>query len=476
MPDDSIAHIRSAFDPELFRNTGHQLIDHLTDYLGRAQRGEPMPVLPWVEPNAMAERWPAGFSPEGDGQLLSVLQTVLAEANHLHHPRYVGHQVPGPLPVSALCDMLASLLNNGMAVYEMGMSGTAMERSVIRWMAESLGFDGAAADGVLTSGGSVGNLTALLAARQVQAEHWPGAAPVFLVSDQAHYSVLRAARIMGLGRDGVEIVPSDAGFHLRAELLEECMQRAEARGRKVIAVAAAACSTATGAYDPLERIADFCERHQLWMHVDAAHGGAACLSERRRPLLRGVERADSVVWDAHKMLLMPALVSGVVFRNGLHSYVAFEDKASYLFERAGQEEWFNLGHRTIECTKTMSCLKVYAALRCFGTRLFGEYIDYTYDLAGRFATMIREEPDFELATTPESNIVCFRYLPKGVTDPDRLQGAIRKRILAEGSFYLVQTQLRTGLHLRTTLINPFTEETHLAELLNTVRTVGDALR
>ncbi len=475
MTDDSKSHIRNAFDPERFRETGHVLIDQMADYLTEALQGGPMPVLPWIEPDAMAAAWPADFSPEGGEVLNTLMARIIREANHLHHPRYIGHQVPGPLPVAALCDMVASFLNNGMAVYEMGMSGTAMERSVIRWMARSLGF-GEPADGVLTSGGSVGNLTGLLAARQAQAERFPDALPAVLVSDQAHYSVLRAARIMGLGREGVETVPSDAGFHMRADLLGECLKRAEARGRKVIAVVASACSTAAGAYDPLERVAEFCEQNGLWLHVDAAHGGAACLSERYRPLLKGIERADSVVWDAHKMLLMPALVSSVIFRNGLHSYIAFEDKASYLFERAGQEEWFNLGHRTIECTKWMSCLKVYAALRCFGTRLFGEYIEYSYDLARRFAEMLRAEPDFELATEPESNIVCFRYLPEGVTHPDALQAAIRKRLISDGSFYIVQTQLRTGLHLRTTIINPYTEEGHLRGLLEAVRAAGNALR
>lgn len=456
------------FDPESFRRDGHRLVDLLADYLGRIVKGESMPVLPWVEPDRMVASWPDAFEESPTGKLMPLLTRVLAEANHLHHPHYMGHQVPGPLPMAALCDLVSSWLNNGMAVYEMGMAGTAMERHVVRWMSDLLGL-GSTADGVLTSGGSVGNLTALLAMRQARSRQLEGRPPAVLVSDQTHYSVLRAVKILGWGAQGAIAVPSDDRFKLRVDLLDTALQGAESKGMRVIGVVASACTTATGSYDPIDAIAAFCQAHGLWLHVDAAHGAPAAISEKYRHRLDGIERADSVVFDAHKMLLMPALVTAVLFKNGEDSYRTFEDRASYLLEKSAREEWYNIGHRTMECTKRMLALKVYAALVCFGTRLFAEYVTRQYDLGRRFAEMLDAATDFELAVEPESNIVCFRHTPEGCLDPDALQARIRAALVKSGRFYIVQTRLPKGLHLRVTLINPLTTEEHLRALMDAIR-------
>jgi len=466
--------IRAAFDPQTFRQHGHRVIDQLADYLGRALRGEVAAVLPPSDPRQMVERWKSTFSAptEGFGEFV---ERVLAQSNHLHHPRYVGHQVTSPLPLAALCELVAALLNNSMAVYEMGPVATAMEQNLVRWMATQLGFP-AVADGVFTSGGSAGNLTALLAARQAKAEFdaWrdgdhAGSPLAVLASEHAHYCVQRAVQIMGWGVGGVVPVATDDAFRMRAKGLPEALRRAQAAGRTVIAVVANACSTATGSFDPLDAIADFCAANDLWLHVDGAHGASAILSEKYRHLLRGIERADSVVWDAHKMLLMPALISAVLFRDGRHSYEAFAQQASYLFAESAREEWFNVGARTLECTKRMTSLKLYAALSLHGSRLFADYITATFDLARRFADRLRSAPDFELAVEPAANIVCFRYAPAGATELDALQLRIRRQILAEGSFYLVQTRLPAGVFLRTTLINPFTADDDLVALLDSIR-------
>jgi len=468
--------LRAAFDAAAFREQGHRTVEQLAAYLQRAQHGTGMPVLPPSDPDAMSAAWPEAFGEGPAGRFDDLLERVLAGSNHLHHPRYVGHQVTAPLPLAALCDLVAALLNNGMAVYEMGPVSTAMERSVLQWMARQVGFSASAA-GILTSGGSVGNLTALLAARQARAGfdawnagHGGGPPLAVLAADQAHYSVQRAVQIMGWGRDGLVAVETDGRFRLRPEGLPDALRRAQRAGRRVIAVVANACSTATGTFDPLEPIADFCAAHDLWLHVDAAHGASALLSPKHRALLSGIERADSVVWDAHKMLLMPALVTAVLFRDGQRSYAAFAQDAAYLFaEQPADEQWFNGAVRTLECTKRMMSLKLYAALSLCGTRLFADYVSATFDLAQRFAARLTAASDFELPVEPESNIVCFRHTPTAAGDLDRLQERIRRRLLGDGSFYLVQTRLPTGLYLRTTLINPFTSDDDLAALITAVR-------
>lgn len=448
----------------------------LADYLRRARAREPFPVLPHSLPAETAADWPDRFEAGPTRPLAEILGKVLVASNHLHHPRAIGHQVAAPLPAAALCDLVGSLLNNSMAVYEMGPVVTAMERSVIAWMARVLGLP-ADADGVLTSGGSAGNLTALLAAR---AAHRPdarrdgtdGRSLAVLVSAQAHYSIARAVQIMGWGQGGAVPVPVDDRFKLRPEALEGALATARAAGREPIAVVASACTTATGSYDPLGPVADFAARHGLWMHVDGAHGAAAALVPELRPRVAGIERADSVVWDAHKMLLMPSLVTGLVFRDGARSYETFSQEAGYLLGSDPKDEWFNLGHRTLECTKSMMSLKLYACLAAYGTDLFAAHVRRTFAMARTFAALVREAPDFELASEPEANIVCFRHRAKDVYDLDWFQDDLRQKILKSGRFYLVRTRLPSGVWLRGTIMNPQTAEQDLQELLAAIRTAA----
>lgn len=470
-------HNSDAWDSENFRRHAHAAVDLLADYLGKV--GDPTtagPVLPWVPPDAMLQRWTSDFEATRDP--LDLMREVVAGSNHLHHPHYVGHQVTSPLPMTGLFSFLSALLNNGSAVYEMGMVASAMERRALQWMARRLGYS-EDADGVLTSGGSAGNLTALLAARQAKAgfDVWrdgqsSGPPLAVLVSDQAHYCIKRSAQIMGWGEDGVILIPSDEHFRMRADLLEDGLRTATAQGRKVIAVVGSACSTATGAMDPLDEIADFAAAHELWFHVDGAHGASFVLAPGWKEKLKGIERADSVVWDAHKMLLTPALITAVIFRQGKHSYESFAQSASYLFgdAHAARDNWYDLGLRTLECTKNMMGFVLYASLSTYGEAFFAEYVASMGRLARDFAQMIRESPDFELAVMPDANIVCFRYIGKsGNEDSDRMQEEIRSRLIASGRFYLVQTRLRGRLYLRTTLINPTTRLSHLRELLDAIR-------
>ncbi len=462
-------------DAEGFRAHGHALIDQLADYLANVTQGHGA-VLPWQEPAAAVASWPVDGAAHGEPAAMRLLGRAIAESNHLHHPRYVGHQVTAPLPIAALADLVSSLLNNSPAVYEMGPVGTAMEHNLVRFLAEALGLP-ANAGGVFTSGGSAGNLTALLAARQAMAgfDAWGDGATAgpplaVLASAQTHYCIARSLQIMGLGKQGAWPVPDDAHFRLRADALADAKRAAEAAGRRVIAVVASAGSTATGAFDPLADVADFCAREGLWFHVDGAHGASAVLSEQQRPRLAGIERADSIVWDAHKMMLMPALVTAVIFRDGRSSYQAFAQEASYLFtDAAPEDQWFNRASRTLECTKTMMVLKLYVALAAYGRAYFGDYVDAMFGLAQRFADAVAAAPDFELGVRPDCNIVCFRYLGGAAAGRDALQDEIRRRLLASGTFYLVQTALPAGIFLRVTLINPATRDADLAALLEAVR-------
>lgn len=478
------ASLEASYQPEHFKAIGKELVEVLGDYLSSALERK-LPVLDFRAPSDRMAEFARDFEQPENLDVAGFVREVLARSNHLHHPRYVGHQVTAPLPEAALLELVSALSNNGSAVYEMGPVEVAMERALVAFMSKRLGFPGTA-DGFFTSGGSAGNLTALLAARQARAgfDVWSegvaaGPPLAFLVSEQAHYSAKRALQIAGLGAGGIEPVPVDERFKLRPECLVEALERARARGRKVIGVVASAGSTATGAYDPLEPVAEFSERHGLWLHVDGAHGAFVALSPKLRARLAGIERADSVVWDAHKMLLMPALTTAVLFRDGTRSYEAFAQQASYLFDGVHPEdEWYNLAGRTLECTKRFMALPLYTLLAKYGAGFFAEYAERMLELAQRFAALIREAPDFELAVEPESNIICFRHVPAGCPADalDRLQAELRTKLVSSGAFYFVQTRLNDALYLRTTLIHPLTTEDDLLALLSALRDAARALQ
>lgn len=293
--------LHQAFDPETFRAQGHQLIDQLADYLKNMQNDPGIAVLPWQSPEDRLYSWQADFEKAPEPQINQFWDVVLAQSMHIHHPKYIGHQVSPPVPVSALSALVSAFLNNGMAVYEMGPVASVIERMVVKEIAQAIGY-GEHAGGFMTSGGTLSNLTALLAARQAKAGYdvWQKgtqAQLALMVSEEAHYCIDRAAKVMGWGDGGVIKVPADAHFKMRPELLERYYQQAQAEGKHVIAVVGSACSTSTGSYDPLNAIADFCEKYNLWFHADGAHGAPVVFSSKYRSLAKGIARADSITID-----------------------------------------------------------------------------------------------------------------------------------------------------------------------------------
>jgi glutamate/tyrosine decarboxylase-like PLP-dependent enzyme/tetratricopeptide (TPR) repeat protein len=471
----SDASIREAFAPELFARDAAELCAALGEHLARAIAGRGPVVDETLTPEALLQRFAGPFPPEPRPEALSgLIGDILGSAAHQHHPRYLGYQVSAALPRAALGALLAAALNSGMAAFDSGRGAVALERRVIDWMLGLLDWSGG--DGMLTSGGSLGNLTALLAAREARAsdaerEQGLAGSPglVVLCGDQTHYSVARAAQIMGLGRRGVRVLPSDDRFRLDPREIPAAVAALSDEGRTPIALVASAGSTSTGAIDDLGQIAELCSELGLWLHVDGAHGASALLSEQHRAALAGIERADSIVWDAHKLMSMPALCTAVLFRSARAASGTFAQKASYLYQAPDDAApWYDIGLRTIECTKPLMAVPLYLSLATLGTRFFGALVDRSYALARRFAVLIREAADFELACEPESNIVCFRHLPSPAVELDAHQRELRARARARG-FFVVTTELRGRVWLRCTLMSPTTREEDLLALLEALR-------
>lgn len=471
-----------AYDPAHFRAVGHQVIDQLADHLEALQRREGA-AIPFLPPEQSLALWADDLEKQAGGAPIDLFQKVLQHSVQLQHPRYMGHQVCPPAPIAALGSLVDGLLNNGMAIYEMGMSATSIEQLVVREVAQAMGFS-SAAGGVLTSGGTLANLTALLAARARKASQpvWEkgqaGAPLALLVSEEAHYCVDRAVRIMGWGSRGLIKIPVDERYRMRHELLPAYLAKAKGEGLEVIAVVGSACSTSTGSFDNLEALADFCEQEALWLHVDGAHGAALSLAPKHRHVVAGLERADSVAMDFHKMLLTPVLATALIFRDGQDSYRTFSQQAQYLWEGQDAAEWYNLAKRTFECTKFMMGLKIYTLLRTYGFSLWEAYLDQVMANGQAFASQVEALPDWELAVPPQCNIVCFRYRPQGI-DTAQLNAwnsRIRQAVLEDGRFYIVQTQLGEALYLRVTLAHPHTRAADIAELLALLESITAGCR
>ena len=470
------------FSPEQFRSEGHRIVDLLAAYLEKVTREEGYPVLPRSDPDHLAAYFTLENGSKGAISYTEIVEEFIRYSNHLHSPGYIGHQCTSPLPLGALSHLTAALLNNGSAVYEMGPANSAMERAVIKHLAFKMGYDNNA-DGILTHGGSAGNLTALLAARQAKCNYniWEEGVrermkPGFLVSEESHYSIARNLKIMGLGAESAVTVRSGPNFRMDPGSFASALKNTETKGINIIGMVANSCSTATGSYDNLMRVAEFCRENDLWMHVDGAHGMGVLFSDRYRHLVEGIEMADSVIIDFHKMLLTPGLNTAVIFRDGDHSYETFEQKASYLFSQQAEKEWYNGAKRSLECTKSSMGFVIWSLFRYYGDSLFGNYIESRYNAAADFGELINRSADFELLTPPESNIVCFRHLKEGVSQEElnKHNELLREKLIADGSFYIVKTMAGDSVWLRVTIINPLTDKEKLENLLYKLREIARA--
>lgn len=461
---------RGTWSTEEFEQAGHAAIERLASYVDASQRAaHPAIAQPSIEENAAAlglRELVRGGGMDGE-HFAEFLTEYLQRTTSLHHPGSLAHQVACPDIPAALADLIHGTINNPAAIYEMGAANASTEFVVLEWMLEKVGWSPAESAGVLTHGGSLANLTALLAARaRIAPDAWTHGTPpdlAVLAPPSVHYSIRRAVSILGLGEEAVCELEVDELERIRVDRLEDALERAHAAGRRPMAVVAASCATATGLHDDLSGIADFCERHGIWLHVDAAHGASALLSPKHRRLLAGVERADSLIWDAHKMLRTSSLCAAVLMRREGDFREAFHQKASYLFYDEQESVGVDFIERSVECTKGGLGLKLFLNLAWRGERGLGDYAADCYDKTLRFHELIARRPGFECPYLPESNILCFR---RG-KDPDR-QVAIRDRLIAGGDFHLSSAEIDGERFLRIVVTAPATDDQTIERLLDAV--------
>jgi L-2,4-diaminobutyrate decarboxylase len=459
-------------DVTALRSASHAAVDVLAGHVASITAGEG-PATARRRPDAVAADLDlhgllrhGGLDPEN---FRAWLATYLDNGVHLHHPGYMAHQVGAPDVGAALADLVHGVVNQPMSIYEMGSGAALVERVVVGWMVEHVGWDARRSDGVLTHGGSLANVTALLAARAHAApDAWTAGAPrdlALLAPPGAHYSVERAAGMLGLGTDAIVELEVDELQRIRVDRLDDALERVRAGGRRPMALVAAACATTTGLHDDLRAVGDFCRAHGIWFHVDGAHGASALLSDELRDLLDGIELADSVIWDAHKMLRTSALCAAVLVRRGDDLRRAFQQHATYLdFDNPDGVDTLD---RQLETTKAELGLKVFLNLAFTGERGLAAYVEDQYAKTRRLYDLVQERPGFHAPYEPESNILCFRH---GAAGPE--QDAIREALLESGEFHLSAAEIDGGRHLRVSVMSPNTTEATFARLLDAIERVA----
>jgi L-2,4-diaminobutyrate decarboxylase len=468
----------AAIEADATFEAGARFLEVAARFLAESAAGEVV-----VSPGTAAESLAARLAeplPRSGAPLAGILERlerdVAAESIRLTHPMYLGHQVSAPLPAAVWTDMIASAINNSLAVREMSPAGTVLEAQVIRWMCELAGY-GAGSGGTFTSGGTEATFTSLLAARAAALpdawENGVGAEPPLIVcGEHAHYAVSRAAGELGLGMRQVVRIPS-RGFRMDVDELAGALARAKAAGQRIMAVVATAGSTATGSFDDLAAIAELCEAQEVWLHVDAAHGASALLSARHRHRLRGIERARSIAWDPHKMMLLPLSAGMVLVRREADLETAFAQQAPYLFHRSEGRRW-DQGTRSFQCSRRFDALKVWVALQRHGVEAIAELHDLLCERAQQLHAAVIAHPAFEAVHEPESNIVCFRFVGGrgGGTDAGDVNRQLRESYNRSGQGWITLTVLEGRPVLRVTVMNPRTERVHLERLLDGLAAEG----
>jgi aromatic-L-amino-acid decarboxylase len=451
------------------------------------------PVCSRATPGELFELFDEPLPLEGVGfvEIIEKLgRDLIPHAMNIPSPRYFGLFNPTPLPVAVWADAIASALNQNGAAWRNSPSLSIVEARVLRWLCQLIGY-GPESFGTLTSGGSEANLIGLKCARDravegardrgLRAQGSTGRLVVY-ASEQCHYSFVKSVDILGLGRENLRKLETDARFHIRTDLLREAIKQDLQEGHTPVCVAGAAGATSTGIVDPLDELADIAREFGLWFHVDAAYGGALAFSEKHKWRLRGIERADSVAFDPHKWMFVPFECGALLVRGGGRVLRdAFDITPEYLSEERGgadvEYDFFRYGQLG---TRRGMALKVWAALKSLGVRGYAEVVDRQIELVNYLASRFDELEEFERVGEVETALCCARFVPPWARAREReaqddLQRALQQRVERSGGAWLATTVLHGRRALRINVNSFLTERRHIDNLVELLRHEGKQL-
>jgi aromatic-L-amino-acid decarboxylase len=472
-------------DPAEFRAAAHRVADEVADYLERVDR---LPVVPDVEPGFLRERLPPSppAAPESmDAILDDYARLVLPGITHWQHPGFMAYFPSVASRPGILGEWLATGLNSNVMFWKNAPASTELEEVVVSWLRQMLGLP-ATFDGMFTDTASVSTLLALVAARHAvpgldaRERGLAGRADVgrlrLYASAETHSSIEKAAIVIGVGREGVRAIPVDDALAMRAGELARAVADDRRDGWLPFAAVATVGTTSSTAIDPVREIAAVCEREGLWLHVDAAYGGAAALVPEMRHLFDGWERAESIVINPHKWMFTPFDASLLLFRRPELFRSAFSLAPDYLRGTSlpGVHAFSEYG---VQLGRRFRALKLWFMIRSFGADGFAARIREHCRLARELASWVEAEPDWQLMAPVPLATVCLRHAPQGSSEEelDRRNQAILDRVNRSGSLYLSGTRLTSRFTLRVALGNPRTGPEHVRRCWRMLRDAAVAI-
>ena len=397
---------------------------------------------------------------------------ILPLTGRIDHPRFFGFIPSSPTWPGVLADFMAAGFHVNQFTWLAASGPSQLELVVIDWFRRWVGYP-EGAGGLLTSGGSAASLDAFVAARE-SAGH-PERATVYM-SDQSHSAHIRAARIMGVRPDCIRLLPSDESFRLEMEALERAVADDRAAGFHPIAVCANAGAVSTGAIDPLGEMADFCEAEGIWLHVDAAYGGFAVVTERGKKLLSGMERADSIGIDAHKWFFQPYEAGGLLVKDVSTLERAFAMRHDILQDTIWGANHPNFSDRGLQLSRSFRALKVWMSVQTFGMAAFRRAVSKGMELAARAEEYVRESPHLEMLTPVSLGVVCFRVNPADADLDEEALDEINRTVLArvfwDDKAFVSSTLLKGKFALRFCIVNHNTTWDDVRETLEVIERFG----
>jgi len=443
------------FDPETHRKAGRLLGELLANYEVDVSH---RPVFPKINREAMRAILDEPLPDEGrsiEELFKEFKDIVVPNSTQVAHPRFLSYVLPSPNGISAFADALASALNQNCNLWTLSPAANAIEQRVISWFHELFSFP-KGSGGIITSGGSMANLTALAVARDrhlgnnARKEGLQGiTSPLVLyASEEVHNSVDKAAVILGLGLKHVRHIPCDKNFRMRIDLLKEAVLRDRSEGFRPFCVVGSAGTVTTGAIDPLDEQADFCGEENLWLHIDGAYGGLAILSDRLLSQLLPAGRANSLSLDPHKFLFNPLEAGCVLVRDAEDLRSCYSFVPSYL-SMVGDSDFLNYAEYGPQLSRSFKALKVWWSLRAFGRKVYANAIDQLFDLASYMGERIQAEPEMELMAPVGFNAVCVRCINLNDSQNEK----VLARLVSGGIAFLGRARVKGLFCLRACFMN-----------------------
>lgn len=457
------------------RDLGHQVTELVARHLSSLRDEPAIRSLPRSELNRALAHPP----PREGSSFKAIVHTLETSVFPYHarepHPGFLAYVPSCPTFPAVLGDWIASGYNFFGGVWPVAAGPNEIEIVVLEWIREWMGL-GSGATGLLTTGGSAANLTAVAAARHraVEAGRDINRLTVY-TSQQAHSSVTRAAWIAGIRRENVRVVEMDDDFAILPSDLDRQVASDRTAGLIPFLVIASAGTTNTGTVDPLDPIADYCEAENLWLHVDAAYAGFAALTVEGKLLLKGIERADSLTLDPHKWLFVPFECGCLMVRDSALLTDAFRILPEYLRDVEPAEEEVNFADRGEQLTRYSRALKIWVSVNYFGTAAIAEAIQAGMDRARLVESLARGSALLEVLSPARFGIVCFRVRPPEMTDGaelDELNERVNSSLVAEGKYLISSTRLRGNFSLRICNLGFRTTEDDIRDLMSAIERIA----